>query len=67
MQLFNTETYVGQVITKIISNRMKPKLSEVILSEQFGFLGNRQVLEAVGITQECLHTIKVKRLRIWIL
>ena len=41
---------------------LKPKLAEVLSNEPFGFLGNRQILEDMGITQECLHKIKTKKL-----
>ena len=44
------------------SKRLKPKLADVISKEQFGFLGNREILKAAGITQECLHSIKMKKL-----
>ena len=49
---------VYKIITKILSNRMKPILSKRITKEQFGFLLGRHISEAVGITQEALHTIK---------
>ena len=40
---------IYKIITKIISNRFNPILGRVISKEQFGFLKNRKILEAVGI------------------
>lgn len=42
---------------------MKPILSSFISGEQFGFLKDRQILDAIGITQEVIHTIKQKKLK----
>ena len=30
--------------------------------EQFGFLANKQILDAIGTTQECLHLVKTKNI-----
>jgi hypothetical protein len=35
--------------------------------EQLGFLKGRQILDAIGTTQECLHSIKAKKLQAIIL
>ena len=42
---------VYKMVTKIIANRIKPKLSEVVSKQQFGFLSNRQILYAIGVSQ----------------
>jgi hypothetical protein len=34
----------------------------MISEEQFGFLFNRQIHDAVGSAQECLHSIKLDKL-----
>lgn len=47
-----------KIIRKIILERLKPFLGRWILEEQFGFLPNRQILDALGVAQECLHSIK---------
>ena len=47
---------------EVISNKMRPILAQFISKEQFGFLKNHQILEVVGISQEFMHTIKVKKL-----
>jgi hypothetical protein len=49
------------LITKIIANRIKPILSRSLSEEQLGFLKGRQILDAIGTTQECIHSIKVKK------
>ena len=54
---------IYKMISKIIVDRLKPFLSKFISKEQFGFLDNRQVLDAIGTTQECLHTVKAKNIR----
>lgn len=39
-----------KIIAKIIANRLKPILSKHILPEQFAFLKDRQIHEAIGMT-----------------
>lgn len=56
-----------KLMTKIITNRLKPKLEDFLSRELFGFLGNRQILDDVGITQEVFHSIKTKKLEALIL
>lgn len=52
---------VYKMITRIIANRLKPMLSKFIAKEQFGFLENRYIIEAIGVAQEGLHNIKVRK------
>jgi hypothetical protein len=56
-----------KLITKIIANRIKPILSRTLSGEQLGFLKGRQILDAIGTTQECLHNIKAKKSKALIL
>jgi len=42
-------------------------LAEYISKEQFGFLPERQIIEAIGLAQESLHSIKVKKLQALVL
>jgi hypothetical protein len=56
-----------KLISKIIANRIKPILSRSLSEEQLGFLKGRQILDAIGTTQECLHSIKVKKSKAMIL
>lgn len=55
--------FTYKVIAKIITNRIKPILSQDISMEQISFLENRQIHEAIGIAQEGLHSIKVTKQR----
>jgi hypothetical protein len=48
---------------KLIANRVNPILSRALSSEQLGFLKGRHILDAIGTTQECLHNIKVNKLK----
>jgi len=56
-----------KLITKVIANRIKPILSRSLSEEQLGYLKGRQVLDAIGTTHECLHSIKVKKFKAMIL
>lgn len=58
---------VYKVIAKIIADRIKPFLSKYISMEQYGFLQGRQIHDAVGVAQEILHSVKLKRLEALIL
>ena len=49
---------VYKIITKIIAQRLKPILSNIITKEQFRFSFNRQIHDAVSLAQEAIHTIK---------
>lgn len=55
--------YLYKIITKIIANRIRPILSQHILPEQFAFLEDRQIQEAIGTAQEAIHSIHVRRLK----
>ena len=48
------------LIYKVITNMMKPIMDKYIFKELFGFLSNRQILDAIGIAQEILHSIETK-------
>jgi hypothetical protein len=56
-----------KLIAKIIANRIKPILSRSLSEEQLGFLKGRQIQDAIGTTQECLHSIKMKKLKALVL
>lgn len=53
---------IYKLIAKIITNRIKPILSQNISKEKFAFLENKQIHEAIGVAQEGLHS-KVKNLK----
>jgi hypothetical protein len=50
-----------KVISKIIAKRLRPILSHSLSEEQFIFLKGRQIIDAIGIAQECIHSIKEKK------
>jgi hypothetical protein len=56
-----------KIIAKLIANRIRPILSRSISDEQLGFLKGRQILDSIGTSQECLHSIKAKMLKSMIL
>ena len=45
----STCNLIYKVISKVITNMMKPIMDKYIFEEQFGFLSNRQILDAIGI------------------
>jgi len=53
---------IYKIIAKLVATRIKPILSRSFSGEQMGLLKERQILEAIGNAQECLHNIKVKTL-----
>jgi hypothetical protein len=53
-----------KIMTKILANKLKPILTLMLSPEQFGFLKDRNIMDAVGIAQEGLHTIKTKKKRL---
>ena len=54
---------VFKVITKVITNRIKPLLDKSISKEYFDFLLNKKILEAMGVDQDILCLIEVKKLK----
>jgi hypothetical protein len=56
-----------KIISKIIAKRIRPILSRALSEEQFGFLKGRQIIDAIGMAQECLHSIREKKLQALIL
>ena len=49
-----------KIISKIIAERLKKGLSKGISEEQFGFLENCQITDAIVVAQEALHSVKIK-------
>jgi hypothetical protein len=59
--------FVYKVISKVIATRIKDTLAKFISTEQFGFLKDRLIFDAVGIAQECLHSAKLRKMNAVIL
>jgi hypothetical protein len=54
---------IYKIISKVISNRIKPFLGRSLSAEQLGFLKGRRIQDAIGAAHECLHSIKQKNLK----
>ena len=50
-----------KVISNILANRLKPVLEHCISKNQSAFIPNRQILDNIIISHECLHFLKNKR------
>ena len=48
-------------ITKVITNRIKPLLDKLISKEYFDFLLNKKILEDMGVDEDILCLIEVKK------
>eukprot|EP00253_Pinus_taeda_P027077 PITA_27077 len=48
-------------ITSLIAKRLKPLLDNLISAEQTGFVEGRQILDGLVVTQEVIHSLKVKK------
>lgn len=55
--------FLYKIISKIITNRLRPILSKHIVPQQFAFLEDRQIHEAIGSAQEALHSIWSRHLK----
>ena len=53
-----------KINAKIIANILKFVLADGITKNQFGFLPSHQIMDSIGITQECLHSMKIKTSRV---
>jgi hypothetical protein len=51
------------IVTKIIACRIRPFLSKARFEEQLSFLKGRHILDAIGTAQECLQSIKTKKIQ----
>ena len=58
---------IYKVIAKVIAKRIRSKLFECLSKEQFDFLHNRLIFDAIGVAHESLHTIKVNKMAALIL
>jgi len=56
-----------KIISKIIATHMRDILSLHISHEQHGFLKDRNILDAMALTQECLHSIHSRKLDVALL
>lgn len=54
-------TYAYKIISKVIANRPKPWLPNLISIEQAAFVSDRQIQDNIMIVQEVLHQFKVRK------
>eukprot|EP00253_Pinus_taeda_P017089 PITA_17089 len=51
---------IYKIITSLIAKRLKPLLDKLISSEQTGFVEGRQILDGIVVSQEVIHSLKMK-------
>ena len=49
---------IYKIISKVIVNRLKPLLPNLISPEQSGFIEGRQILEGFILVHEVIHSLK---------
>jgi hypothetical protein len=54
---------IYKLISKVISNRIKPFLERSLSAEQLGFLQGRRIQDAIGAAHEGIHNIKKYNLK----
>lgn len=54
---------IYKINAKIIANRLKSVLVEGVTKNQFGFFPGQQILDVIGTSQECLHSMKVNNIK----
>eukprot|EP00253_Pinus_taeda_P024774 PITA_24774 len=52
---------IYKIITSMMAKRLKPLLDKLISAEQRGFVEGRQILDGLVVTQEVIHSLKVKK------
>ena len=52
---------IYKIISKVISNHLKPLLPKLIISEQSRFVEGRPILDGVILVHEVLHSLKITR------
>lgn len=52
---------IVKVVTKVIANRLKPVIRELVGAEQASFIPGCQTTDNIFIAQECLHSLRRKK------
>ena len=52
---------IYKIISKVIVNRLKPLIPNIISLEQSGFVKGRQILDEVILVHEVIHSLKSTR------
>ena len=58
---------IYKIISKVLSNRIKPFLEICLSVKQMGFLKGRRIQDAIGASHEGLHSIKKKNTKALVL
>jgi len=53
--------FIYKIISKILANRLKPWLPELVTLEESAFVGGRQIQDNIIIVQEVLHQIRTRK------
>lgn len=53
--------YSYKVLLKLMANRIKPLLSDLIFPTQNAFMAGRQIQDNIGITHEIFHFLKMRK------
>ena len=54
---------IYKILSKIMVNRLKPILHDIISSKQTGFVKCRQILDGIITVQEAMHSLKEKKVK----
>eukprot|EP00253_Pinus_taeda_P021359 PITA_21359 len=52
---------IYKIISKVIANRLKPILPNLISEEQSGYVEGRQILDNILLAQEMVHTLQIRK------
>eukprot|EP00253_Pinus_taeda_P028496 PITA_28496 len=52
---------IYKIISKVIANRLKPILPNLISEEQSGYVEGRQILDNILLAQEMVHTLQTRK------
>lgn len=53
--------FIYKIISKILANRLKPILPDLISIEQFTFVSGRQIQDNILVVQEVLHQLRIRK------
>jgi len=53
---------IYKIISKVIANRLKPILPDLISEEQSGYVEGRQILDNILLAQEMVHTLQTRKM-----